>query len=78
MLPTQMLFDHLLCEGLLNTVLKVVLPSKEKIKNPINPLNAKLNPICHLLALLGAHPIRHVSRIGVNVPGNNAVYCKVK
>jgi hypothetical protein len=31
----------------------------------INPLNAKLNPICHLLALLGAHPILHVSRIRV-------------
>ena len=29
----------------------------------INPLYAKLNPICHLLALLGAHPILHVSRI---------------
>jgi len=29
------------------------------------PLNAKLNPICHLLALLGAHPILHVSRIKV-------------
>jgi hypothetical protein len=27
-----------------------------------NPLNAKLNSICHLLAL-GAHPIFHVSRI---------------
>ena len=32
----------------------------------INPLNAKLNPICHLLALLGTHPILHVSRIRVN------------
>jgi len=31
----------------------------------INPLNAELNPICHLLALLGAHPILHVSRIRV-------------
>jgi hypothetical protein len=30
-----------------------------------NPLNAKLNPICHLLAMLGAHPILHVSRIRV-------------
>jgi len=30
-----------------------------------NPLNAELNPICHLLALLGAHPILHVSRIRV-------------
>ena len=32
-----------------------------------NPLNAKLNPICHLLALLGAHHILHISRIRVNV-----------
>jgi hypothetical protein len=32
----------------------------------INPLNAELNPICHLLALSGAHPILHVSRIRVN------------
>ena len=31
----------------------------------INPLTAELNPICHLLALLGAHPILHVSRIRV-------------
>jgi hypothetical protein len=29
----------------------------------LNPLNAELNPICHLLALLGAHLIFHVSRI---------------
>ena len=31
-----------------------------------NPLNAELNPICHLLALLGAHHILHVSRVRVN------------
>jgi len=31
----------------------------------INPLNAELNPICHMLALLGAHHILHVSRIRV-------------
>jgi hypothetical protein len=31
----------------------------------INPLNAELNPICHLLALLGAHHIFHVSRIKI-------------
>jgi hypothetical protein len=31
----------------------------------INPLNAKLNPICPLPALLGAHHILHVSRIRV-------------
>jgi hypothetical protein len=29
-------------------------------------LHAKLNPICHCLALLGAYPILHVSRIRVN------------
>jgi hypothetical protein len=28
-------------------------------------LNAKLNPICHLLALLGAHHKLHISRIRV-------------
>jgi hypothetical protein len=32
----------------------------------INPLNAELNPICHLLTLLGAHPIFHISKIRVN------------
>jgi len=26
-----------------------------------NPVNAELNPICHLLALLGAYHIFHVS-----------------
>jgi hypothetical protein len=33
----------------------------------VNPLNTKLNSICHLLALLGGHQIVHVSRIRVNV-----------
>jgi transposase len=31
----------------------------------LNPLNAELNPICHLLALLGVHPFLHNSRIRV-------------
>jgi hypothetical protein len=35
-----------------------------------NPLKTELNPICHLLALLGAHHILHVSRIRVNTDGN--------
>ena len=30
-----------------------------------NPLNAELNPICHLLALLGTHHFLHVSSIRV-------------
>ena len=33
----------------------------------LNPLNAELNPICHLLALLGARHILHVSRIRVKL-----------
>ena len=32
----------------------------------INPLNAELNRICHLLALLGAHHIFHVNGLRVN------------
>jgi len=32
-----------------------------------NPLNAKLNPTCHLLALLGAYHILHISRIRVKI-----------
>jgi len=38
-----------------------------KIKNHIyiNSLNAELNPICHLLALLGAHHILLISRVKV-------------
>jgi hypothetical protein len=35
-------------------------------EHAIDPLNAELNPICHLLALL-AHLILHVSRIRVKV-----------
>jgi hypothetical protein len=31
----------------------------------INPLNTELNPICNILALLGAHPILHVSGLRV-------------
>ena len=31
----------------------------------VNHLNAELNPVCHLLALLGAHHIFHVSGLRV-------------
>jgi hypothetical protein len=38
----------------------------------INPLNAELNPICHLLALLRARHILHVSgiRVKLDIPGS--------
>ena len=35
--------------------------------SPINLLNPELNPICYLLALLGAHHFLHVSRIRVKL-----------
>jgi len=51
----------------------------------LKPFNAELNLICHLLALLGAHRILHVSRIRVKAqwllyvpPGltfNNSTFC---
>ena len=34
-------------------------------KTELNPLNPELNPVCYLLALLGAHHFLHVSRIRV-------------
>jgi DNA-binding HxlR family transcriptional regulator len=40
----------------------------------INPLKEKLNPFCHLLALLGAEHILHVSRVRVKLL-SKAVYC---
>jgi hypothetical protein len=48
---------------LLTFLIPQTLPTNIKVE--INPLNAELNPICHLLAL-GAHHILHVGRIGVN------------
>ena len=52
----------------------------------VNPLNAELNPIRHLLALLGAHHILHVNRIRVKgivknrslLTNKNTVQHKVK
>ena len=41
-------------------------PTSHFLKTHLNPLNTKLNPICHPPALLGAHPILHVSRVRVN------------
>ena len=43
----------------------------------INPLNTELNPFCHLLALLGAHHILHVSRVRVNT-ADTTEYCAGK
>ena len=42
-----------------------------------NPLNAELNPIRHLLALVGARHIVHVSRIRVNIGYSNTDFLVV-
>jgi hypothetical protein len=42
--------------------------------NAFNPLNTEFNPVCHLLALLGAHHILHISRIRVKVIVNSVAF----
>ena len=37
------------------------------MRDSFNPLNAELNPICHLVALLGVYHFLHVSRIRVKL-----------
>ena len=43
------------------------IPSLTSPAEHLNPLNPELNPICYLLALLGAHHFLHVSRIRVKL-----------
>jgi hypothetical protein len=40
----------------------------------INPLNGELNPICHFLALLGAHHILHISSVRVKSINLGAIW----
>jgi len=47
--------------------IQVLCSTRSGYAKPINPLNTALNPIYHLLILLGAHPILHTSRIRVNM-----------
>ena len=58
--------DYAVCYTMLCLVIKHTLCITHK-EPTLNPLNAKLNPICHLLALLGAHHILLVSGIRVNL-----------
>jgi len=44
----------------------------------VNPLNAELNPFCHLLALLGAHHILHVSVLRVKLKFGLIAICNNK
>jgi len=63
-IPKEPNLQQHLCENFKTRIYKKI---KIKITPYINTLNAELNPICHLLALLGTHPILHVSRIRVNM-----------
>ena len=46
-----------------HTRIRILKTSKSNLE--FNPLNTELNPICYLLALLGAHHFLHISRIRV-------------
>ena len=69
-------------QGLANTGRQVALASKfctvahnvcgSSVWNLFNPLNAEINPIGHLLTLLGAHHIFHVSGLRLNVSFSGA------
>jgi len=47
---------------------------RRRWEDNINPLNAELNPICHLLALLGGATIVVVSRLTVKMD-HQKVWC---
>jgi len=64
--------SHLILLGAEGAYLFLMCGSEFLIKDrdqqhAINPLNPKLNSICYLLALLGAHHFLHVSRIRVKL-----------
>jgi hypothetical protein len=42
-------------------------PKLKKNNSGAKRLNAKINPVCHLLTLLGPQHILHVSRVSVNM-----------
>ena len=58
------------------TMITVSFPVVQWLGHGVNPLNPELNPICHLLALLGAHHILHVSRIRVKHPPKSSAEVK--
>jgi len=77
LLPNNYLVIQLLRVLTLNQLLKFLFKFLQLNSSPlrfdcvleyaINPLNPELNPICYLLALLGAHHFLHVNRIRVKL-----------
>ena len=68
-IPLRKLWKALEEKGISSTLIKTVKELYRRSVSYINPLNTELNPICHLLVLLGAHRIFHVSRIRVKQEG---------
>jgi hypothetical protein len=68
-----MIIFFLMVSSLLNLLCDKCSIQSTKQNNVISLLNAELNPICHLLALLGAHNILHVSRIRVKCRIKNSI-----
>ena len=67
-LPTTVVNDVSLNMSGGDTLLRVTVCCKSLVTQMLlNPLNPELNPICYLLALLGAHHFLHVSRIRVKL-----------
>jgi hypothetical protein len=52
---------------MIRVILIKILETGKENADSVNPLNAELNPICHLLALLGGATIVVVSRLRVNI-----------
>jgi uncharacterized membrane protein len=59
------------------TYIRNQMQSKAVPVHSINPLNAELNPICHLLALLGGATVIDVSRLRVKAHWCAAVQCNL-
>jgi hypothetical protein len=63
--PRSFLVVNVCSQG--KTLCSSCITSSLNVKKCFNPLNIELNPIYHFLALLGAHPILHVSGVRVNI-----------
>ena len=63
----KLVLTRLICNHhfMANSVSSTTQNSPTKDLYMFNPLKPELNPICYLLALLGAHHFLHVSRIRV-------------
>ena len=62
-----MRFSELLNTYRFESALVVDMYMSYRGRSDFNPLNPELNPICYLLALLGAHHFPNVSRIRVKL-----------